>query len=172
MAAVDDILRSYRAPRAVVRAHLAHPRAEPRAFSFLAAALIVMFVGQWPRLSRVAFENPDQPLPALLLGTALALGAMVPVFYLLAALAHLVARAFGGRGDFYRARVALFWALLAAAPLMLFQGLVAGFIGAGAQQTLVSVAVFAIFALIWGAGIRVAEFERPEVGVKTGQEQG
>ena len=159
MAAVDDILRSYRAPRSVVRAHLAHPRSEPRAFSFLAAALIVMFVGQWPRLSRVAFENPDQPMPALLLGTALALGAMVPVFYLLAALGHLGARLIGGRGDYYRARVALFWALLAVAPLMLLQGLVAGFIGQGPQAIAVGGLVFAAFSLIWGAGMRVAEFE-------------
>jgi len=100
-------------------------------------------------------------MPALLLGTALALGAMVPFFYLLAALAHFLARVLGGRGDFYRARVALVWALLAAAPLMLLQGLVAGFIGQGPQALAVSLAVFAAFTLIWGAGMRVAEFDVP-----------
>lgn len=159
MAAVDDILRSYRAPRAVLRAHLAQPRSEPRAFTFLVAALIVIFVAQWPRLSRVAFEQPEVPLSGLMVGTGLAMAAMVPVFYGLAALGHLGARAFGGRGSWYGARVALFWALLCAAPLMLLQGLVAGFIGMGAQLTLVSGLVFVAFAAIWLSGLRVAEFE-------------
>lgn len=159
MAAVDDILRSYRAPRTVLRAHLAQPRSEPRAFTFLVAALIVIFVAQWPRLSRVAFEQPDIPLSGLMVGTGLAMAAMVPVFYGLAGLGHLGARAFGGRGTWYGARVALFWALLSASPLMLLQGLVAGFIGTGAQLSLVSGLVFVAFVAIWLAGLRVAEFE-------------
>lgn len=158
MAAVDDILRSYRRPRAVVRGLLARDRSEPRALSILIAALIVIFVGQWPALSRQAFES-DLPLTGLLLGSAMALAATIPLFYGLAAAGHLVARLFGGAGTWYAARIALFWALLAVAPLMLFQGLVAGFIGTGAQLALVSVVVFLVFVLIWGAGLRVAEFE-------------
>lgn len=159
MAAVDDILRSYRAPRAVVRAHLAHGPSEPRAFSFLIAALIVMFIAQWPEASRVNYLDPTQPMPALMLGRALALLAMIPFFYALAAVGHLVARLFGGHGSWYGARLALFWALLAVAPLTLLQGLVAGFIGAGPQFTLVSVLVFVAFLAIWAAGLRVSEFE-------------
>ncbi len=54
-----------------------------------------------------------------------------PLAYLLAAISHLVARAFGGKGTGYGARVALFWSLLAVSPLMLLQGLVRGFIGEG-----------------------------------------
>lgn len=158
MAAVDDIVRSYRAPRAVVRSLLARERSEPRALSLLIAALVVVFVGQWPALSRQAYES-GQPMAGLVLGTGLALGAALPLLYGLAALGHLGARAFGGRGDWYRARIALFWALLAVAPLMLLQGLVAGFIGQGAQLALVSALVFLAFVLIWGAGLRVAEFE-------------
>ncbi len=158
MAAVDDILRSYRAPRAVVRGLLARERSEPRALSILVAALVVIFVGQWPALARQAFEG-GQPMAGLALGTALALGATVPLFYGLAALPQLIARGFGGRGSWYGARLALFWALLAVAPLMLLQGLVAGFIGQGAQLALVSALVFLAFILIWGAGLRVSAFE-------------
>lgn len=159
MAAVDDILRSYRAPRAVVRGHLARTRSEPRALTLLLAALVVIFVGQWPRLSRLSFEQPDQPMAVLLVGTAIALLATVPVFYVLAALAHLVARLFGAKGSWYGARIALFWALLAVSPLMLLQGLVAGFLGQGVQLSLISGLVFVAFLAIWGAGMRVAEFE-------------
>ena len=157
MSATDDILRSYRAPGTVIRAHLARARSEPRVLSFLLAALIVIFIAQWPRLSRLSYEMPDQPMTGLMVGTGLGLLLMVPLFYALAALSHLVARAMGGRGSWYGARLALFWALLAVSPLMLLQGLTAGFIGQGVQLTLVSGLVFLAFVVIWMAGLRVAE---------------
>ena len=158
MAAVDDIRRSYRAPRVVMREHLARLQSEPRALTFLLAALIVIFIGQWPRLSRSAFEA-GEPMVGLMMGTALALLALVPVFYLIAALSHLIAKLFGGQGSFYRARQALFWSMLVISPLMLLQGLVAGFIGAGQQASILGLIIAAVFALIWGASLRVAEFE-------------
>lgn len=162
MAAVDDILRSYRAPRVVMRAHLARTPSEPRVLTFLMAALVVIFVAQWPRLSRLAFEQPDLPLTGLMVGTGIALVATIPAFYLLAAVARLVAKVFGGTGSWYGARLALFWAMLAVSPLMLLQGLVAGFIGQGAQLVLVSGLTFVAFVLIWGGCLRVAEFEAGE----------
>ncbi len=159
MAAVDDILRTYRAPRAVMRAHLARSRSELRAMSFLIAALIVLFVAQWPDVSRQNFLNPEQKMPVLLMGRALGLLAMIPLFYLIAACGHLGAKLAGGKGDWYGARLALFWALFAVSPLVLLQGLVAGFIGEGVQLTVVSGLVFVVFLLFWGAGLRVSEFE-------------
>lgn len=159
MAAVDDIRRSYRAPRVVMREHLSRLKSEPRAMTFLLAALIVIFIGQWPRLSRTAFET-NEPLVGLMMATGLALLATVPVFYGLAALSHLIAKALGGNGSFYRARLALFWALFTISPLMLLSGLVAGFIGAGQQASFLGYGVGLVFVLIWGAGLRVAEFER------------
>ncbi|KEO51890.1 Yip1 family protein [Thioclava pacifica] len=159
MAASDDILRTYRRPRVVMREHLARPASEPRALVFLLLALTVIFIGQWPRLSRVAHEMPDQPMVGLMMGTMLALLATVPIFYLIAALGHLVAKVMGGQGSWYGARLALFWALLAVSPMMLLQGLVAGFIGIGPQLSLVSVLVGVAFLLFWVAGLRVSEFE-------------
>ena len=107
MSATDDILRSYRAPRAVMRSLLARGRSEPWALSILLAALAVIFVAQWPRLSRIAHLDPDQPLTGLMLGTGLAALAALPAFYLLAGASHVIARALGGRGSFYGARLAL-----------------------------------------------------------------
>lgn len=159
MAAVDDILRSYRAPRAVVRTHMARGRSEPRLFSLLIAALLVIFIAQWPEMSREAFLHPEKKLPAQMLAFVLGLLGTIPFLYLLAALGTLVARAFGGRGDWYGGRLALFWALLAVAPLMLLQGLVAGLIGPGPQMMLVAVLVFVAYAAIWIAGLRVTQFE-------------
>lgn len=160
MAAVDDILRSYRAPRAVVRAHLAHRRSEGRVFSFLIAALIVMLIGMWPELARQNYLAPEQKMPVLIMGRALALLATIPAFYALAALGPLISKLFGGRGDWYGGRLSLFWALFAVSPLMLLQGLVAGFIGDGPQLTAVSLVVFAVFLWFWLAGLTVTEFER------------
>jgi hypothetical protein len=81
-----------------------------------------------------------------LLGT---LFLLPPIAYAVAALSHLVARAFGGTGSFFSARLALFWALLAVSPLMLLQGLVRGFIGPGPALTLVGLAVLATFLVLW-----------------------
>lgn len=159
MSATDDILRSYRAPRAVMRDLLARGRSEPWALSILLAALAVIFVAQWPGLSRTAHLDPSRPLVGLMLGRGLAALAALPVFYLLAALSHLGARVLGGQGTSYGARLALFWALLAVAPLALLRGLVEGFIGVGAQLALVNALVGLAFGLIWLAGLRVAEFE-------------
>ena len=44
--------------------------------------------------------------------------------YLVAGLSHLIARLVGGRGDWYRARMALFWSLLASTPLILLNDLI------------------------------------------------
>ena len=158
MAVTDDIVATYRGPRAVMRRLLQGERHEARALTYLIAALLVIFVAQWPRLSRAAHFAPDVPLTQHMVGTFLAVLAMTPAFYLLAALGHLAARALGGRGDFFGARIVLFWALLAVTPLMLLHGMVAGFIGPGVQATLVGLVVFVVFLWFWLSGLRVAEF--------------
>ncbi|WP_126978586.1 YIP1 family protein [Frigidibacter oleivorans] len=161
MPVTTDILASWRRPRAVMRRHLAAGVREDRALGYLMLAMGVIFVAQWPRLSREAFFAPEVPFEARLSGALLAIVFLAPLFfYALAAVAHLAARAAGGRGSFFGARMALFWALLAVSPAMLLQGLVAGFIGPGPAQTVVGLAVLAAFLMIWGAGLWAAEFER------------
>ena len=158
MAVTDDIVATYRGPRAVMRRLLKGERHEARALTYLIAALVVIYIAQWPGMSRAAHFAPEIPLVQRMVAALLAVLALIPAFYLLAALGHFVARALGGRGDFFGARIALFWALLAVTPLMLLQGLVAGFIGPGLQATLVGVIVFAVFLWFWVSGLRVAEF--------------
>lgn len=159
MAVTDDILATYRAPRRVARRLLSGERHEGRALAYLLAALIVIFVAQWPGLARNAFLDPGVPLAQRMMAAFLAVLATIPVFYLLAALGHVIARALGGRGSFFGARIALFWALLAVTPLMLLQGLVAAFAGPGATPTATGFAVFAVFLWFWMSGLAVAEWE-------------
>lgn len=160
MAVTDDIVATYRGPRAVMRRLLRGERHEARALAYLLAALVVSFIAQWPALSRAAHLQPEVPLAQRMVAAFLAVLAAIPAFYLLAALGHLAARAFGGAGDFFSARIALFWALLAVTPLMLLHGLVRAFLGQGPQATLTGVVVFAVFLWFWIAGLRAAG-ERP-----------
>ena len=159
MSVSTELVSTWTAPRKALRRHLARGRSEPFAFSLLLVFLILAFVGQWPTAAREAHFAGDASAAPRILARAFAVLATIPLWYGLAALSRVVSGALGGQGTWYGARIALFWALLAVAPLMLLQGLVAGFIGQGAQLALVSALVFLAFVLIWGAGLRVAEFE-------------
>jgi hypothetical protein len=152
------ILASWRSPRKAVRSLLANGPREDRALAILIAACVVMFVAQWPALSRAAHLDPDIPLQARMSGALMATLFIVPLLaYLLAGLSHLVARLMGGRGTWYTARLALFWSLLAIAPLTLVQGLVMGFIGQGALATLTGLATLGGFLFQWVNALIVTE---------------
>ena len=111
MALTSDIVESWHSPRRVVRRLRGAGRSEPFVFTFLFIFLLLAFVSLAPYLSRQAALNPDVTLYQRLFGAGLGLLALVPFFYLLAALFHLVARLMGGTGGFYDGRLALFWAL-------------------------------------------------------------
>lgn len=148
MPVASDILSSYLRPRAVIRRKL-EPR-EDRALATLMGAAGLIFVAGWPQAARMAHLDPSVPLDARLGGSLMAVLFLLPLFcYVLAALSHLVAKVLGGKGSFFGARMALFQALLAIAPLMLLQGLVAGFIGPGPQLTAASLLTGGAFLWIW-----------------------
>lgn len=162
MAFVSDLLESWRRPRVVLRRHLARGRSEPFAFTLLLAFLILAFIAQWPEVSRVTAQNPEVPMAPQLLGRAMALLATIPLWYGLAALGRIAARALGGRASWYGARIALFWALDTVTPLILLAGMVAGLIGPGPQLTAVGMLTFVAFLAFWAINLRAAEQEQPE----------
>ena len=164
MAVTTDILRTWRGPRKVMREHLAAGPREDRAIAYLMAACLLIFVAQWPRLSRLAagFDLPpgaEVPEMTRLLSYELLAWLMVwpLMLYGLAAVSHILARALGGQGTFYTARLALFWSLLATTPLLLLYGLMAGFLGPVAGTRLVGGIWVAAFAVIWFQSLREAE---------------
>ena len=160
MGLTADIVESWRHPRRVLRRHLDHPRSEPLLFIFLFTFLLLAFVGQWPVAARAAFVQPEVPLSQRLLAAGLGLLATIPMWYGLAALSHLAARALRGQGDWYKARAALFWALATVGPFMLLQGLVTGLIGPGAQAMQTGAVVGVIFVVYWI--VMLIEAERVE----------
>jgi hypothetical protein len=162
MSITADILAAWKGPRRFIRAKLAERPREATVLVLMMAACVLAFIARWPALARQAELQrrlaeaggmaPDQ-VPSLQALMGINLFVLVFVLPLLlfavAALSHLVARAFGGRGDHAAARLALVWAFLAAAPAMLFQGLFAGLVGPGLQLTLVGALVALAFLWLW-----------------------
>lgn len=153
MSMAADIWESWRAPRRVMARLLAQGRREDRALAFLMIGCALVFVSEWPALARAPGEVP---LEARLGGAMLAwLGLMPLVLYGLAALSHLAARAMGGQGSHWGARLALFWALIAAAPLWLLAGALSGW--AGTAAIVAEAVALAGFLWLWLAGLVEAE---------------
>ncbi len=160
MAVTRDIAATYRGPGAVMRRLLSMGQREDRALAILMAGCVAMFVAQWPRLAREAYLT-EQELNPLLGGALLAWAFIAPlIFYAIALISHLIARVFGGRGSGFGARLSLFWALLAASPLVLLHGLVAGFIGPGPGLTAIGILWLVAFVAFWALGLREAEWGR------------
>lgn len=148
----------YRVPRKVVRRQLGLGVREDRALMYLMLACGLIFVAQWPRLSREAYLDASVPLDARIGGALLGWFFVAPLgLYALAALSRIAARALGGQGSWYSARLALFWSLLAAAPMWLLNGLAAGFVGPGPGQQLISVLALGVFLVFWGISLHETE---------------
>ncbi|MCC6209190.1 MAG: YIP1 family protein [Gammaproteobacteria bacterium] len=158
MSVVADIALTWRAPRRGMRRLLAQGQREDRALAYLMIGCTLIFVSAWPMLARQAAADPSMPLDARLGGALLAwLGMMPLVFYGIAALSHLIARGLGGRGTFFGARLALFWALLAASPAWLAQAAIGSAMPGPAAQ---AAAALALFGLLWLWLPALAEAER------------
>jgi hypothetical protein len=157
MAVTTDIVRSWHSPRAVMQSHLARGKSEPWVFALLVAFMVVAFVAQWPGASREAYLHPEKPIAAQLFAIAMGMLAFVPIWYLLAAIGHWLAKLMGGQGDHYRARLALFWALVTVSPLTLFLGLVKGMIGPGPGLTAVAALTAVVFLGFWTLNLIEAE---------------
>lgn len=158
MAVTAQILALWRRPRQAMRAQLAEGQREDRALAVLMGACGLIFVAQWPALARAAETDPSVPLEARLGGALMATIFLLPLLaYGIAALSHLVARAFGGRGSFFGARLALFWSLMAAVPLFLLSGLALGIAGPGPATSLLGLICFLAFAGLWLTLLREAE---------------
>ncbi len=160
MPVTRDIAATYAGPGRVMRRLLGMGTREDRALAILIAACLVVFIAQWPRLAREAHLT-GQELNPMLGGALMAWLFIAPLlFYTLALISHWIARILGARGDAFGARLALFWSFLAASPLILLHGLVAGFIGPGPGLQLVGLLWCGVFMWFWLSCLRVAEWSK------------
>ncbi len=154
MSVALDILRTFRAPRAVLRRRIAAGEREDRALATLMGACLLIFVAQWPRLSREAFFDDSIGFDARFAGALFGWIFVAPLFfYCLALLVHWALKLTGSASTAYESRIALFWALLAASPLWLLAGLMSGFVGPSPATALTGVLAFGSFLVFWGAGV-------------------
>ncbi|SEO46374.1 hypothetical protein SAMN04490248_105175 [Salinihabitans flavidus] len=153
MSVTRDMLATYRGPQKVIARFLdAGPR-EDRALAFLMAGCGLVFVAQWPRLARQAHQS-GEALNPLLGGSLMAWVFIAPLaFYFLAFLSLLPFRLLRREVTGYAARLALFWALLASAPILLLHGMIAGFIGPGPGEKAVGLIWLLVFGWFWIAGL-------------------
>ncbi|WP_377187731.1 YIP1 family protein [Ruegeria meonggei] len=157
MPVTSDIVATYRGPGRVVQRLLDLGQREDRALVFVMGFCVVAFIAQLPSLARRAHLEGLE-LNMLMGGALLGSVIILPLFfYVLAFVSFGAARLVGGRGSAYGARVALFWALLSSTPLVLLNGLVAGFMGPGPALTLVGIVWLGIFVWIWLAGLVQAQ---------------
>ncbi len=153
MGVAQDIIRSYRAPRGVLRHRLGPQENEGAALVTLMLACGLIFVAGWPRLSRIAFET-GQELQMLLGAALLSWLFMMPLFfYILALIVNIIQRILRFKTTGYETRMALFWGLLAAAPMWLFWGLSVGFLSNPVAVSFIGALSLAVLLYFWIAGL-------------------
>ncbi|MGV8986336.1 MAG: YIP1 family protein [Cypionkella sp.] len=157
MALTSDIVESWRRPRAVIRRLQTRGRSEAFVFTFLFVFLLLAFTALAPYLSREAALHPEVPLFQRLFAAALGMLMLIPVFYLLAALGHLVARLLGGTGGYYEGRLALFWALTCTTPAMLVYGLMRAFANESLGVPIMGGVTFLVFLVLYTVMLREVE---------------
>ena len=163
MAVSRDILQTYRKPRQVMARLLTMGQREDRLLAILMAGCALMFVSRMPSIAREAHLT-GQEQNMLMGGALLGIIFIAPLgLYSLAWIIHFIAKVLGGKSESYAARLALFWAFLAASPLMLLNGLVAGMIGPSPGLTLVGAIWTLFFLWFLGAGLFQAYWAKEPV---------
>jgi hypothetical protein len=155
MSMTANILRSYRAPRAVLRGLIEQGLREPQVLFFGTLACALIFVAQWPALSRAAALDPsvtfEQRMGGALFGTIFLLPL---ILYGVAGVLQLALRVLACRAPGLWVRAALFWALLAVTPLMLLQAVLSAAFGPFGIALVFGGVVAVIFAYILIQGLR------------------
>lgn len=164
MSVVANIVASYVAPVAEMRRMLRAGQREDRALAVLFGGCALIFISSLPAAFGLAAADLSVPLEARIGGAMFAWLALAPLTaYVLAAGSHVIARTIGGRGSWYGARLALFWALFASSPLWLVQVAAYVVFGAGVGQNVFGTLALGAFLYIWLGSLWAAE--RPEVAV-------
>ena len=137
MAVSSDIIASWRRPRVVMRRLLDMGQREDRALAFVMSACFLVFIAQWPRLSREAHLAGQELSQRISYELVSWLVVWPLVLYIFAVLLWAVLRLAGSAITPYGVRLSVFWSLLATTPAMLLYGLMRGFIGPGPEANLI-----------------------------------
>ncbi len=157
MAVTRDIVEAHLRPRRVMARLLRMGQREDRVLAMLMGGCIILFVSQWPYRARQAHFTVET-LTDYIQHDAVGLIFVLPLLaYGVAALLRLISRIFGAKADYYSARLAMFWALLASSPALVLAGMVKGFIGLGAANSIVGALWLLVFLWVLGNSLIEAE---------------
>jgi len=160
MSASGEIIRAYRGFGASMKQRLDEHPGEERLLIYLVIAILLFFVARVPNLLQVSAiqATEDISIEAIFVTNLVSSFFFAPLLlYAVAALSHLIAKAFGGKGTSYGARLALFWTLLVIAPLSLVSTILqVAFPAAWLSSTLL-VGLFLLFTYVWGTCLSVSE---------------
>ena len=157
MAVTRDIVEAHLRPRRVMARLLRMGQREDRVLAMLMGGCVILFVSQWPYRARQAHFT-GETLTDYIQHDAVGLIFVLPLLaYGVAALLRLISRIFGAKADYYSARLAMFWALLASSPALVLAGMVKGFIGLGAANSIVGALWLLVFLWVLGNSLIEAE---------------
>ena len=157
MAVTRDIVDAHLRPRQVMARLLRMGQREDRVLAMLMGGCIILFMSQWPYRARQAHFT-GETLTDYIQHDAVGLIFVLPLLaYGVAALLRLTSRIFGAKADYYSARLAMFWALLASSPALVLAGMVKGFIGLGAANSIVGALWLLVFLWVLGNSLIEAE---------------
>lgn len=160
MSASGEIIRAYKGFGASMKRRLDEHPGEERLLMYLVIAILLFFVARIPNLLEVSAvqANEEISIAAIFVTNLVSSFFFAPLMlYAVAALSHLIAKAFGGTGTSYGARLALFWTLLVIAPLSLLSTILQVAYPADWLTTTLLVGMFLLFTYVWGTCLSVAE---------------
>jgi hypothetical protein len=130
---------------------------EDRVLVFALLACLMIFVAQVPRLWLESVLDTEIPFIALVSASLFGWMFLAPLLlYALAGLVHLGARMLRRQSSPYTARLALFWALLSAAPIWMLHGAFRATIPGNIVTGIVGFVGLCAFVIILWAGLREA----------------
>ena len=155
MAVASDVVRAYASPRRTARLMLSKVNSESRALALVMIGCTFLFIAQFPELILQGRTNTGQPtLAAMAAGRVIGTLLFAPLmFYFLAGATGALMRLLGRQISWLHSRVSLFWAVLAASPLVLIEAVAGGLQLNDLVQQTVSVVTIILFAAFWVSGL-------------------
>lgn len=155
-----EIIVAYKGFGASMRRQITANPGEERLLIYLVMAILIFFIARVPSLleaSALAATEEVSSIAIFMVNLVSSFFFAPLLLYGIATLSHLLAKLFGGKGNGYRSRLALFWSLLVVSPLALVSAMLQSALPFEWLQLALSIVIFLVFVVAWGASIRVAE---------------
>ena len=154
MSVVINISKTYYKPIQTYSKLFASGASEKENLAYLVGGCFISFIAEWPAQARLAFTN-QQPVDELMGAILLSNLFLLPlIFYLISMFVYFFAKI--SRSDILgiEVRLIIFWAYLAATPILLLVGLVEGFLGKNFQYFIISGVWLSVFLAFIYSGFK------------------